>query len=437
MKKTITIWHRWYRIKRNLNQAALPSHDIACPCCASSVTLPDLVQGEKADCPRCGYGLVHVERNPFHFPIAYALTVIILLAWILLANYMSVSIVGPEQVLTMPEMIKNLWQKDFKIISIVMFLMIFGLPFAFAILNLKIFISLIIKRPSPTLQMATKICILARPWMMHDVFFIAGVVALVKIQAMASISFHAAFLFIFSVMLIITRINLHSPQHWLYAKLASISKHNPNFEKNSNNMISCVECYFYQPKHLTHCQICNSKIHKRKPRSLEWATSLLIAATILYIPANILPIMVTSSVIAGNLNSTIFDGIVLMWEDHDYFVAGIIFTASIFVPIAKIISMYILIFSARYKLLASPLILSKLYHAVELVGRWSMIDVFVIIILMSSFATPLANVMPGSATVYFLWVVILTMLSANCFDTRLLWDKYEQEQQNKLEPIKK
>ncbi len=435
MKRSFKTWHRWYRIKRHQEAAALPAHDIACPCCASHVILPALKQGEKADCPRCHYPLVHIERNPYKFPIAYALTILILLSWIFLANFMSVSIIGPSEILTLPDMIENLWHKEFKSLSIIMFLMTFGIPFMFAILNLKIFIALITNKNNPTLQTATRMSVALKPWMMQDVFFIGSVVSLVKIQAMASISFHAAFAFVFAIMIIITRLGIHGPKHWLYAKLALLSR--PlSLRQQRSDVISCSQCYFYQPKHHSHCDICNHKLYYRKPNSLQWSFALLIAAILLYIPANALPMMISSSVLTGSIASTIFDGTILMWNDGDYFIAFIIFTASIFVPIAKILAMLILLFSAKYKLLASPHRLSKLYHAVELVGRWSMIDVFVIVILMSSFATPMANVLPGPATMYFCLVVILTMLSANCFDTRLLWDKYQQEQQNSQEPLK-
>ena len=112
-----------------------------------------------------------------------------------------------------------------------------------------------------------------------------------------------------------------------------------------------------------------------------------------------------------------------MWRDGDKLVALIIFSASILVPSAKIISMTVLLLSARFGLPMKPQHMSLLYRLTETVGRWSMIDIFVIIILMSAFHSPIARITPGPAAVYFCLVVIFTMISAYFFDPRLLWDK--------------
>ena len=150
-----------------------------------------------------------------------------------------------------------------------------------------------------------------------------------------------------------------------------------------------------------------------------------MAAFILYFPANILPIMISSNPTALEIN-TIFNGIVYMWDDGDRLIAVIIFSASIMVPVLKIIAMAVLIYSAYFKPVMSADKMSVLYRITESIGRWSMIDIFVIIILMSSFHTNMARVVPGGAAIYFCLVVILTMLSAYYFDPRLIWDKQQQ-----------
>ena len=119
-------------------------------------------------------------------------------------------------------------------------------------------------------------------------------------------------------------------------------------------------------------------------------------------------------------------GILLMWNDGDKFIALVIFSASIMVPTLKILSMLGLLFSARISPLLPIEKLSLQYRITEFVGRWSMIDIFVIIILMTAFHTPIARVTPGPASIYFCLVVILTMLSAYFFDVRLLWDNAGQ-----------
>ena len=116
-------------------------------------------------------------------------------------------------------------------------------------------------------------------------------------------------------------------------------------------------------------------------------------------------------------------GIIFMWNKGDRFIASVIFSASIAVPTLKIISMLMLLYSAAVRPLLPIHALSVQYRITERVGRWSMIDIFVIIIMMSTFHTNIARVTPGPAAIYFCLVVILTMLSAHFFDVRILWDK--------------
>ena len=116
-----------------------------------------------------------------------------------------------------------------------------------------------------------------------------------------------------------------------------------------------------------------------------------------------------------------------MWNKDDKLIAAIIFSASILVPVLKIMAMSVLIASTYFKLSANAEKMSLLYRITEAVGRWSMIDIFVIIILMCSFHTNMARVVPGGAAAYFCLVVVLTMLSAYYFDPRLIWDRYASD----------
>ena len=143
---------------------------------------------------------------------------------------------------------------------------------------------------------------------------------------------------------------------------------------------------------------------------------------ILYLPANLLTIMISTNPMEKEV-STIMSGIIFMWNKGDRFIACVIFSASIAVPTLKIISMLILLYSAAVRPLLPIRILSVQCRLTERVGRWSMIDIFVIIIMMSTFHTNIARVTPGPAAIYFCLVVILTMLSAHFFDVRILWDK--------------
>jgi paraquat-inducible protein A len=182
----------------------------------------------------------------------------------------------------------------------------------------------------------------------------------------------------------------------------------------------CHGCGKVQPVDHGRCDRCDAPLHLRKPNSLQRTCALTIAAAILYLPANLLPMM-RSNGIGGGESRTILGGVVLFWEHHAYPVAIVIFVASVAIPILKLLAIVTLCFSTRT--CRRPRAMTRLYRMTELVGRWSMIDVFVVAILVA--VVQLGNLMsiePGPATVAFAGVVILTMLAAMSFDPRLLWD---------------
>lgn len=188
-------------------------------------------------------------------------------------------------------------------------------------------------------------------------------------------------------------------------------------------LASCHTCGRLSPAELGHCPRCDTPLHLRKPKSLTRTWALLLAAVLFYVPAMSLPVMNVSG-IGGGEDSTILSGVVTFWEMGSYPVAIIIFTASVLIPILKILALGWLCLAAGGKLGGSAKALAVTYHITELVGRWSMVDVFVVAIL--ACLVRLGSVMtitPGPAALSFAAVVILTMFSAMAFDPRLLWDQ--------------
>lgn len=158
------------------------------------------------------------------------------------------------------------------------------------------------------------------------------------------------------------------------------------------------------------------------PASLQKTAALLLAAVVLYVPANLYPIMLTESL--GRITpSTIVQGIFVMWQNRSYPIALIIFVASVFIPIAKMIALALLCLAAAIPHQVHPLHLTRLYRVIDFIGRWSMVDVFVVIILVTLVHMgSLMSVHPGVAALSFCGMVLATMLSAMSFDVRLLWD---------------
>ena len=171
-----------------------------------------------------------------------------------------------------------------------------------------------------------------------------------------------------------------------------------------------------------HCKRCGAKLHSRHADSVNRTWALLIAAIILYVPANLMPITLTTT-LGKTEGDTIMQGVIYFMKAGDWPVALVIFTASILVPLLKMTALIYLLVSVQRRSPSRPLERTKIYRAVEFVGRWSMIDVFVVTIMVALVQLgALASIQAGSGAIFFCAVVIITMLAAESFDPRLIWD---------------
>ncbi|MBS6045276.1 MAG: paraquat-inducible protein A [Neisseria sp.] len=422
--KPIPSYTRWWRYKSYLPDASLPAHTVDCPDCGNRMDIPRLRQGQEAHCPVCNHEVVEVENNPYVAPLAYAMTSLILMAFAYSMVYIRVELFGVTSVLTLPEMMRLLIYQDYGFLAEVMFILTFGAPVLFLLLCLYVYTALVRERAYPALRFATRVLVRLRHAIMVDVFFISTLVAYIKLSSVAAVEFGSAFYLMFALSVMLIRTSVSIPQHWVYYKIHRLTGGDA-VQTASDDKTCCSRCLYFRDKDEQPCEVCGADLYRRRPKSLSISLAFLLAAFILYFPANILPIMISSNPTALEVN-TIFNGIVYMWNDGDRLIAVIIFSASILVPVLKIIAMAVLIASVYFKPPMSAPKMSVLYRITESIGRWSMIDIFVIIILMSSFHTNMARVVPGGAAVYFCLVVVLTMLSAYYFDPRLIWDRHQQ-----------
>ena len=190
-------------------------------------------------------------------------------------------------------------------------------------------------------------------------------------------------------------------------------------------LAGCHLCGKVSPAELGICPRCGSAIHVRKPDSIQRTIALMAAAAVLYIPAMMLPVM-TLQELGDVAPTTIVEGMVDFWKNGDYPIALVIFTASILIPLLKIVALAWVCAAALGRLQPSPKMLAKVYWLTELLGRWSMIDIFVVGILVALVQLgAYMTVTPGPGALAFGSVVILTMLAATSFDPRLLWDRID------------
>jgi paraquat-inducible protein A len=171
------------------------------------------------------------------------------------------------------------------------------------------------------------------------------------------------------------------------------------------------------------CRRCAAPLYARKPRSLQRSLALLLAAAIFYVPANLLPILHTTAV-GHDESDTIFSGIVALWSGHSWPLAILVFIASILVPTLKFLVLGFLLVSthrgSRWALYDRAL----LYRLIDFIGRWSMLDVFVVALMVTLVQFHgIAAIHPEPGALAFALVVILMMCAAQAFDPRLMWDR--------------
>jgi len=170
------------------------------------------------------------------------------------------------------------------------------------------------------------------------------------------------------------------------------------------------------------CPCCESTIHARKPNAIQKTWALLLSSIVFYIPANILPMMHVET-FAGTQSDTIMSGVIYFFETGSYLIAFVIFVASIFVPILKILILIFLLFSVQKRSCKQRKRRKKLYRLTEIIGRWSMVDVYVVgaMVALVHFSG-LSEIKAGMGANFFLLVVIMTMFAAMSFEPKLIWD---------------
>ncbi len=196
-------------------------------------------------------------------------------------------------------------------------------------------------------------------------------------------------------------------------------------------ILICCECHELNRKEpgirSQTCTRCGAIVHERRPNSLVRTWALLITAAILYIPANLLPIMTVSTLGQGSPD-TIMSGVITLMKHGMLPIAAVVFIASILVPTFKLVGIALLLYSVQRHQPLSARQRILMYRFIEFIGRWSMLDIFVIAILVAvvNFGR-IASVEANLGAVAFASVVILTMLAAVTFDPRLIWDNTESD----------
>ncbi|KND59072.1 Paraquat-inducible protein A [Candidatus Burkholderia verschuerenii] len=280
-----------------------------------------------------------------------------------------------------------------------------------------------------------------KSWGMTEVLILGFLVALVKLAAIASVVPGISLFAFGGVMLLISGAASSFDAREVWARIDAragidrfaLASDVPPFARTAAKagLFVCHDCALVSKAashaHEGRCPRCNASLHFRKPDSISRTWALLIAAMVLYIPANVLPVMNTSSLF-GAEKDTIMSGVAYLWTSGSWPLALLVFIASIAVPMLKILSLVLLVTSTQFRARWLPARRTRIYRIVEFVGRWSMLDIYVITVLVALVQfNALATIHAGAAAVAFGAVVVLTMLAAMAFDPRLMWDALEDD----------
>ena len=171
-----------------------------------------------------------------------------------------------------------------------------------------------------------------------------------------------------------------------------------------------------------YCPRCGGELEWRRHQSIQYTWALVIAAAICFIPANVLPVLSTTTLGAAD-SDTIMGGVVFLYTSGSWPLALIVLIASVMIPLGKLVALGYLLITVQRGSLGGSRERTRLYRMVEFIGRWSMLDVFVDTFTVALVQLqPLMFVEPGPGVVFFAAVVVLTMIAAESFDPRLIWD---------------
>lgn len=394
-----------------------------------------LAVGEASSCPRCGHTLSRHLPEQERRPIAYGFAAIIMFVLSNAFTFMSFSAKGVGQEMTFLQCITTLVDQGYLFLGAVLSLTLIGLPLVYMGSIMLVLWRVDKDLHSNALRSLGRLLCRIKPWLMVDVFLIGVLISLVKLMGMADIKMGLSFWAFVGYTVLLIKMISSLDRMWLWqrlfgpSELHGVTVDDDEASAKSAGLVGCHICGALSEAGADSCKRCGEHLHSRKPGGLNRTWALLFTSVILYIPANLYPIMDTVF-LGDDSPSTILGGVLVLWAMGSYPIAAVIFFASVVVPLVKILALLWLCYMVQRGQGASPLGKLKLYRMTEFVGRWSMIDVFVVAILAGLIRLDnLMTIYPGPAAVAFAGVVLITMVAAMSFDSRLIWDLQQGERE--------
>lgn len=402
---------------------------LACPDCGLLQLLPARVKGHVLECGRCGRVLVGPAAGRVDAPLALSVAALLLLVPAYTAPLLIVSTFGAVRETWLPSAVFGMWRDGFPSLGILIAVFSIALPILFLTMLIRVLVGLHRGRVAGLGSLYRWINHL-RPWVMVEVYLVGGFVAYSRIKVVANVDVAMGGWCLIAatlvLMLAITQLDDRTVWEALPVRKRGESKNNGEEEREAEGgrIVACTVCDLIAAptRDLHHCARCGARLHLRKPDSMRRTAAFVIAGYLLYIPANVLPVL-TIVRFGREDKNTILSGVMELVQNHLLPLAVIVFAASIVLPLVKLFSLTWMLVATRWRSRQLLVTRTRLYRVIDLVGRWSNIDVYAVATLVAILQFgALTAVHSGNGMVAFAAVVILTMIATSYFDPRLMWD---------------
>lgn len=397
---------------------------VECDDCGLVQTIPSRVEEGHVDCGRCGALLSKRTTRGVEQAVILNLTALIVFVLANVFPFITLNLQGRTQDAELISAAYALYQDGMWELGILVLLFAILLPLLKILGNLYVMIPLYVGRRPPAARIVFRWVEVVHRWAMMEVFLLGVIVGYVKLVSLATVIFGiASFSFVALIMLVVAAESVFEPRT-VWERLRPSPPADALASVNPKELISCHGCGLLN--HTTeahaHCERCDAPLHHRKPNGVARAWALVSTAIILYFPANLYPVMKMN--FAGNKQgATILEGVKELLFGGMWPLALLVFFASVTVPMLKLGGLGFLLVSVQRRSKWRPRERTKIYRIVDAIGRWSMLDIFVLAILVAlvRFGS-LATITPGTGAISFAAVVVTTMIAAESFDPRQIWD---------------
>ncbi|MBX9700715.1 MAG: paraquat-inducible protein A [Acetobacteraceae bacterium] len=403
-----------------------------CHSCGQFQVVPSLLPGHAAHCLRCGTVLRRARVDPLGRALALTVAALSILAVACLMSLMTVSTAGMVRHANLFSGPEGMGRSGLWPLSVIVLFTTVLAPTLMVLAKAYVLVGLRLARPPRHVRRVFAWVEHLRPWSMIEVYLLGVAVAYTKLVDLVHIELDVALYALFLLMVTMIAAEAALDRQAVWEEMERRGVPHADIDHAATALVTpaagAVGCHTCGLVCLPHhhddtCPRCGSALHRRRSNAVGRAWALLIAAAILYIPANYYPVLQFIQLGSG-APSTILGGVVELIDSGMYPLAALVFFASVAVPLLKMIGLAVLLISTHRGWMARLRDRTRLYFVVNAIGRWSMIDIFMetILVALVQFGA-VVSIEPGVGAVAFCAVVILTMLAAEGFDPRLMWDR--------------